>query len=90
MIQPQPELVIYGESPFAHALARLEAILGWSVEKPDPATAVSVLSHRQVRMVVVATQGNGDIAALRKALALEAQFVAFVASKRKFSSLARK
>ncbi len=40
-------------------------------------------------MVVVATQGNGDIAALRAALALEAQFVTFVASRRKFSILAR-
>jgi xanthine dehydrogenase accessory factor len=38
--------------------------------------------------VVVATQGKGDEAALRAALATGADYIAFVGSRRKFASLA--
>ena len=41
-------------------------------------------------MIVVATQGQGDRVALKAALSLQADHVAFVGSSRKFASLAEK
>ena len=39
------------------------------------------------RFVVVATQGKGDAAALRAAIASRAEYIAFVGSRRKFAAL---
>jgi xanthine dehydrogenase accessory factor len=39
-------------------------------------------------MVVIATQGVGDLDALRRALASQADYIGFVASRRKFATLA--
>ena len=89
MVLPQPELLIYGESPVARALAVLAGSLGWSIAKPGPDSAAPLPAAGQVRMVVVATQGKGDLNALRSALSQKAQFVAMVASRRKFADLAR-
>lgn len=41
-------------------------------------------------MVLVATQGKDDLACLQKALATQAEFVAFVGSARKWATLAGK
>ncbi len=90
MVLPQPELLIYGESPVARALASLADGLGWSIAELKPNSPAPVLIPGQIRVVVVATQGKGDLAALRSALAQDAQFVAMVASRRKFSALAQK
>ena len=90
MILPQPELLIYGESPVARALATLAERFGWSVACPGPEFPESIQAPGRIRMVVVATQGQGDLAALRAALAQESRFVAMVASGRKFSDLAER
>ncbi len=90
MVLPRPELLIYGESPVALALARLASGLDWLVVEVDSKSMLEPEMSGQVRMVVIATQGKGDLAALRSALAGNADFVAMVASKRKFSALARK
>jgi xanthine dehydrogenase accessory factor len=100
-VLPQPRLVILGAGPVALALADLAGHfdLHRTLAAPglDPA-AVPAVEATQAgfvlatdgpghRFVVVATQGRGDEAALRAALASGATRIAFVGSRRKFASL---
>ena len=80
-----PTLAVLGDSPVAHALADLAPRVGFSVEHLSNTEAFSNLSARTP--VVVATQGRGDLPALRAALAATATTTWFVASSRKASVL---
>ncbi|WIY26577.1 XdhC family protein [Parasedimentitalea psychrophila] len=89
-ILPLPELVIFGASPVAQCLAKLGAQFKWSVQEAEAKTAIAPLPDAARRMIVVATQGKDDAASLTSALTAEAEFVAFVGSRRKFKSLSEK
>lgn len=101
-VLPQPELVILGKSPVAMALAEQAGRFGFfrTLAAPDLPDAVPEVERRSEafatppgaasRYVVVATQGEGDRAALDAALAGEPDYLGFVGSRRKFSSLAAK
>jgi xanthine dehydrogenase accessory factor len=84
---PMPQLVVLGGSPVAQALASLAPQFHWAVVRDVPEHEPS--AHLQ-RVIVIATQGQGDIDALQKSLALSALQVAFVGSARKFETLATK
>ncbi len=100
-IMPLPELVILGASPVAVALADLGARMGFSrtiVAPPEDQPAFAEAERRIEgyaletaadgnRYVVVSTQGRGDEAALRAALASGASYVAFVGSRAKGEAL---
>jgi len=101
---PRPILVICGSSPVAVALARLAAVMGYVVTACAPPAeqgefetadtriegyALPVSDVAQ-RFVVVATQGNGDEAALRAIVDLQAEYKAFVGSRRKMASIREK
>lgn len=83
---PMPELTVLGTSPVAEALAQIAPQFHWSISRGvDEGSMPGKLSA-----VVVATQGQGDLDALRDALASETNYVAFVGSKKKFSALSKK
>lgn len=82
---PSPQLVVMGGSPVAQALAALAPRFHWSVTE----TPTRVPRHQQC-YVVVATQGQGDLDALKAALSVDARCVAFVGSRRKYAALAAK
>ncbi|MGH1455126.1 MAG: XdhC family protein [Paracoccaceae bacterium] len=84
-VLPQPELVILGESPVAGALADLTARFHWSVTPTPAGTPLTPPNAR--RMIVVASQGMGDIACLTAALLGNAEFIGFVGSRAKFAAL---
>ena len=100
-VLPHPSLVILGASPVALSLAAQARTLGYHVTLAAPAAdLVSIPEvdrridsltldelHAARRFVVVSTQGRGDEAALRSALATEAAYHAFVGSRRKMASL---
>ena len=101
-VLPQPRLVICGAGPVALALADLAARFDLcrvlcapgakredmpEVEEFQDGFALDTEGAAR-RFVVVATQGQGDEAALRAALASGADHVAFVGSRRKFATLA--
>lgn len=73
-------LAVVGDTPIAAALRAHGALMGWSVvtasEGDAPADAV-----------VIASQGAGDLSALRSALSGDARLVAMVASHRKAAHL---
>jgi xanthine dehydrogenase accessory factor len=82
---PSPDLVVLGDGPVARALAPLARGFDFRVGADLPGgNAVRDL------FVVVATQGKGDAAALERALASGARFVAFVGSARKAATLKEK
>src|SRR5437667_1737288 len=100
-VLPHPALVILGASPVALSLAAQARTLGYHVTLAAPAAdlatapAVDMLidsfklgdMNAARRFVVVSTQGKGDEAALRAAVATEAAYHAFVGSRRKMASL---
>jgi len=82
---PAPELVIFGGSPVAIAIASLAHGFHWSVCEALPPEGPT-----RRRFVVVATQGQGDLDALTKALGSGAEYIGFVGSARKFAALSGK
>ncbi|MEL6450505.1 MAG: XdhC family protein [Pseudomonadota bacterium] len=80
---PTPQLVVLGASPVAQALAKLAPQFHWAVT--DSSTGAR---PNRARYTVVATQGQGDLDALKAALTGTPAYVAFVGSRRKFASLA--
>ena len=90
-----------GASPVAAAIAALGRRLGFTVTLCAPAAEQSPESDADrridgyalpvdepgARYVVVSTQGRGDEAALTAALAIDADYVAFVGSRKKAAAL---
>jgi len=103
-VLPHPSLVILGASPVALSLAAQARTLGYHVTlaapsgdlagRPDADTIIEGYALRELgearRFIVVSTQGKGDEAALRAAVATEAAYHAFVGSRRKMASLRAK
>ncbi|MET4174546.1 xanthine dehydrogenase accessory factor [Bradyrhizobium sp. LA6.1] len=103
-VLPHPSLVILGASPVALSLAAQARVLGYHVTLAAPAAdraaqpdADAVVDGYHLgelndakRFVVVSTQGKGDEAALRAAVATKADYHAFVGSRRKMASLRAK
>lgn len=82
---PTPQLLVLGQSPVAQALSALAPRFDWSVITSSPE-----VSTPGQRFVVVATQGHGDLAALKSVLASGSDYIAFVGSRRKYNALAEK
>jgi xanthine dehydrogenase accessory factor len=103
-VLPHPALVIFGASPVALSLAVQARPLGYHVTLAAPASDLAAAPpvdmlidsfalgalHEARRFVVVSTQGKGDEAALRAALAVDAGYHAFVGSRRKMAALREK
>lgn len=85
---PAPELVIFGTSPVAQALARIAPGFHWSVS--EASSSRDLPNPRKRRCILIATQGQGDRDALTKALRGAADYVGFVGSARKFAALSEK
>ena len=98
---PRPQVVICGSSPVAVAIADLARRSGFAVTACAPAaeqTAFGDVDRRiegyalpvnksAARYIVVSTQGRGDESALLAALAVDADYVAFVGSSKKAEAL---
>ena len=104
-VLPLPELIVYGEGPVALALEQISRWFGFTFTfcsniKPvelnsechfsSPNQLDNSANNSIDRYVVVATQGAGDVAALKSALLGSAHYTAFVGSKKKFASYVKK
>ena len=104
-VLPLPELVVYGEGPVALALAQISRWFGFTLVFCSDTNPVELnldchySSPNELdksanssidRYVVVATQGAGDVAALKSALSGSATYVAFVGSQKKFATYVKK
>ena len=100
-VLPHPSLVILGASPVAMSLATQARQLGYHVTLAAPSADLVVIPdtdtlvdgfalgelNKTRRFIVVSTQGKGDEAALRAACAIDAEYHAFVGSRRKMTVL---
>jgi xanthine dehydrogenase accessory factor len=100
-VLPHPSLVILGVSPVALSLGAQARQLGYHVTLAAPAGDLSAAPEVDLlidgyalgqlnqarRFIVVSTQGRGDEAALRTAVATDAAYHAFVGSRRKMAAL---
>ena len=100
-ILPRPQLYVCGASPVAVAIAAIAQRMGFFVSVCAPAADHALFgdTDRLVdgydipsdsgsgRYVIVATQGRGDTAALKSALAVPSAYVAFVGSRKKAAAL---
>ena len=102
-VLPAPRLVVYGVSPTARALARLAHAMGYAVSAVDPmadasafpqadtiATETAALRVARTSapvFAVVATQGQWDEDAIQAALAQEPDYIAVVASPKRFAEM---
>lgn len=98
---PRPALIIMGASPVAVAVAELAPRFGYHVTVAAPIDdqrSFGAADDRRhgfdlpaiadgPRFILVATQGRGDAAALKAALATDARHIAFVGSRRKLAAL---
>jgi xanthine dehydrogenase accessory factor len=103
-VLPRPQVIICGSSPVAVAIADLAKRTGFSVTICAPAAEQAAFNEADrrivgyalpveeasARYVVVSTQGRGDEAALSAALAIDADYVAFVGSRKKAEALKAK
>jgi molybdenum cofactor cytidylyltransferase len=100
----RPELVIVGHEPVALALARLAALLNFTVTAVDPLLGItdfpgadrvlrrldfSRLRHSTERYVVVASKGKFDEEAVEQALHTGSACVALVANKKRGQEVLR-
>jgi xanthine dehydrogenase accessory factor len=100
-VLPRPQIVVCGSSPVAVAIADLGRRIGFAITvcAPEAEQGAFADADRRIqgfalpvdeegaRFVVVSTQGRGDEAALQAALAVEADYVAFVGSRAKAETL---
>jgi xanthine dehydrogenase accessory factor len=100
-VLPRPQLIVCGSSPVAVAVADFAKRAGFEVTACAPSAEQAAfesvdrriegyalpVGEAGARYVVVSTQGRGDEAALQAALAIEADYVAFVGSRRKAEAL---
>lgn len=103
-VLPRPALVLYGASPVAIALSRLASVMGFDChicaaddqhhlfEKKQHLNAGLALPMQPGgdAYAVISTQGSGDLAALKDALAHQWRYIAFVGSGRKIVALRTK
>jgi len=103
-VLPRPQIVICGASPVAVAIADLGRRVGFAMTVCAPAADQVAFGEADrriegyalpvneagLRFVIVSTQGRGDEAALQAALAIEAEYVAFVGSRKKAEALKTK
>lgn len=80
-VLPAPQLLLFGDSPCARALARLAEVMGYQVER-DTARA-----RRGSLFAVVATMGESDEDSVAAALALQPAYLGVVASRKRFAEL---
>jgi xanthine dehydrogenase accessory factor len=103
-VLPRPEIILCGSSPVAVAIAELGRRIGFTLTVCAPAAEqaafgeadrriegyVLPVAAAKFRYVVISTQGRGDEAALQAALSVDADYVAFVGSRRKAAVLKSK
>jgi xanthine dehydrogenase accessory factor len=96
-VLPRSQIIICGSSPVAVAIADFAKRAGFSVTASAPAEEQAAFRDIDRRIEgyalpvdepgAVSTQGRGDEAALLAALAVDADYVAFVGSRKKAESL---
>lgn len=87
---PVPELMVLGASPVADVLGQIAPQFHWSVAICEPDRPLPAVAKGRQRVIIIATQGQGDLAALSNAIEANPAHIAFVGSQKKYAALAKK
>jgi len=79
---PPPQLLIFGESPCARALARLGEVMGYGI-----ARGLDGGAGQGPTFAVVATMGENDEDSIAAAISARCEYVAVVASRNRFAEM---
>jgi xanthine dehydrogenase accessory factor len=83
---PPPQLLVFGDSPCARALARLGEVMGYGVDAVrDPSQLPAVRPENA--FAVVATMGENDEESISAALGARCAYVGVVASRKRFAEI---
>ena len=103
-VMPKPQLIVLGRTELARVLCRLALAIKYQVVVAAPGAEAAMFEgadHFQTHLdlstvnlkgptfVVVATQGEYDVEALKETLSRDATHIAFVASRRKAAEILR-
>jgi len=83
---PPPQLLIFGDSPCARALARLGEVMGYGVDAVRDPSALPACRPDEA-FAVVATMGENDEDCIAAALGARCAYVAVVASRARFAEI---
>ena len=101
-VLPKPQLVIFGTSHIAKAVAKVAKAIDYQVDvvmsspdksvfpEADSMSGLKDLDTSQIpssAYILVCTQGEGDAAALQKALSIGCAYLSFVASRKKANAI---
>jgi len=100
-VLPMTKLIIYGNTPTAHALANMGSFLNYECNLCSPGISSDIGLSRNINIhnsyktfsgncvIVVASQGENDIQALKSAIGSKPKYVSMIISKKKASSIMR-
>ncbi|MBI88726.1 MAG: hypothetical protein CMG60_01455 [Candidatus Marinimicrobia bacterium] len=98
-VLPMTKLIIYGNTPTAHALANMGSFLNYECNLCSPGISSDIDLSRNIKIhnsyktfsgncvIVVASQGENDIQALKSAIGSKPKYVSMIISKKKASSI---
>tara|TARA_B100000131_G_scaffold319410_1_gene365239 strand:+ start:1470 stop:2417 length:948 start_codon:yes stop_codon:yes gene_type:complete len=98
-VLPMTKLIIYGNTPTAHALANMGSFLNYECNLCSPGISSDIGLSRNINIhnsyktfsgncvIVVASQGENDIQALKSAIGSKPKYVSMIISKKKASSI---
>ncbi len=97
-VLPMTKLVIYGNTPTVSALVKMAEILNYEIYTMAPGISKMDLPDGVIKkeefsiiegqcVAIVATQGDGDLKALKAAVASKPEFLSLIASKKKTNTL---
>lgn len=101
-VVPRPQIIIFGHSHIAIALAKLSLAMDYNVTAVHPEASSDLYGNLQAlntvtafdpetithnSYIVVCTQGYGDETALEQAIRTKNPYIAFVASRRKANAI---
>lgn len=90
-IANQRSVYLYGNTPIAQSIARYSDELSIHLEwRQLPDQYAQNTSNSNANVAIVATQGQGDLAALKQVLADEVEYVLLIASRKKATALKEK
>ena len=86
---PKPELIVFGNTPIANELIKFAEKFSFNFVQIKNFEKIEKLNLKQnsEKYIIIATQGNYDLSAIKEAIKIKANYTGLIASKKKFESL---
>ena len=88
---PKPELIVFGNTPIANELIKFAEKFSFNfvqIKNFEKKEKLNLKKHSE-KFILIATQGNYDLSAIKEAIKIKANYTGLIASKKKFETLKR-